>query len=175
MLPANRDDRTVHVHRNLDVDEEDLLDAITLFAADQDLEVDRRHEGPGLLFVRTKESTAESHVFKRGDSLRVVITDTGHGHDIEFDADLRASIDRKSHDRSRRVLRGYAVGAFFAVLGARGLLHGVDFGDFVLLAIGAGFGRRAFGRAQSASDGLDDLQRKVANELNRVCDEAELA
>ena len=169
MLPANRDDRTVHVHRNLDCDEEDLLDAITEFTAKESFEVDRRHPGPGLLFC----ATASGDLFKKGDTLTAVITDTGDGHEVEFVADLGSSLSRRSENRTRRVIRGYALAGLFAVLGVRGLVHGVDFGDFVLLAIGAGFGRRAFGRSQGNAESIDKMQRKVANELNRVCDDAE--
>jgi hypothetical protein len=172
MLPANRDDQTVHVHRSLDADEEDLLDAITAFAQAQSLEVDRRHEGHGLLFC----ATTSGDLFKKGDTLQVAITATDDGHDVEFVADIQRSIAQKSENRTQRVIRGYALAGLFAFLGARGLIrNGADFGDFVLFAISAGFGRRAFGRSQSAAEKIDDLQRKVANELNAVCDEAERA
>jgi len=169
MLPANRDDRTVHVHRSLDADEEAVLDSMTAFAQAQSLEIDRRYEGHGLLFV----ATSSGDLFKKGDTLQVTITATEEGHDVEFVADIQRSIARKSEDRSRRVIRGYALAGLFAVLGVRGLVHGVDFGDFVLFAIGANFGRRAFNRSQSTEEKVDELQRKVANELNAVCDEAE--
>ena len=43
MLPANRDDRMVHVHRSLDVDEEDFVAAISEFALSNGLEIDRTH------------------------------------------------------------------------------------------------------------------------------------
>jgi hypothetical protein len=172
MLPANRDDRTVHVHRSLDVDEEDLLDAITAYAEAESFDIDRRFEGPGLLFVRT----SSGDLFKKGDTLQVVITATNQGHDVELVADIPRAIANKQENRNRRVIRGYALAGLFAVLGTRGLIHnGVDVGDFVLFAIGAGFGRRAFSRSQSASEKVDELQRKVANELNAICDDAERA
>ena len=172
MLPVNPDDRSVEVHRSLDADEDDLLDAVSAFAEANSLEVDRRHIGPGLLFV----CTSSGNLFKKGDSLQMVITATPEGHDVEFVADIRSSISRKSEHTRQRVIRGYALAGLFAALGARGLLHnGADVGDFVLFAIGAGFGRRAFSRSQSGFDKLDEMQRKVANALNRVCDESEQA
>ena len=174
MLPANRDDRTLRVHRSLDVDEDALLDAITAFAVAQDLEVDRRHEGEGLVFRRADSNTASEHLFRRGDTLQVIITADPRGHDVEFIADLSGSLRRKSESRRGHVVRSFGLAGLFAFLGVRGLIVDVSFGDFVLLGVGGLFSRRALRYANAAADDSDDLERKVANELNRVCDDAEL-
>jgi len=171
MLPANRDDRTVQVHRSLDADEDDVLDAITSFTEANSLEVDRRHEGLGLLFC----ATSGGDLFRRGDTLQVVITATDEGHDVEFVADIQRYLARNSENSRRRVVRGYALAGLFAYLGVRGLTHGVSFGDFVLFGVGAGFAGRASRRSRSTADHVDEQQRRVANALNAVCDEAERA
>jgi hypothetical protein len=167
MLPRRPDDGVVHVHRSLDVDEDALLDAVTAFAVTADLEIDRRHDGDGLLFL----ATASGALFKRGDRLRVAITPVDGGHEVEFVAELIASVRRRSDARRRHVVRSGAFAALFAYLGLRGLVD-VSVGDFVLLGLSAMFGRRAF-RFASKDDDVDELERKIANELNRVCDEAE--
>ena len=177
MLPANRDDRVLHVHRSLDVDEDALLDSITAFAVKQDLELDRRHDGEGLVFRRAKESTpAAKHLFKKGDLLQVVITEHRDGHDIDFTADLRGSLRRKSDDRRSTTIRSGALAALFAYLGVRGVVGpGSELGivDFVFFGLSARFGYRAARTAQSADEDLDELHTKVANALSQVCDEAE--
>lgn len=173
MLPANRDDRALRVHRTLDVDEDALLDTITAFALAQDLEVDRRHQGEGLIFRRSESSVAPDHLFRRGDALQVVITPDPRGHDVEFIADLSGSLRRESESRRGHVVRSFGLAGLFAFLGVRGLIVDVSFGDFILLGVGGLFSRRALRYANAAVDDADDLERKVANELNRVCDDAE--
>jgi hypothetical protein len=173
MLPANRDDRTVHVQRVLDVEEDDLLDVITAFAAEQDLEIDRRQKLEGLVFRRMAgPGTNEGHLFKRGDALQVVITEVAGGYDVELVADLRDTLGRKAEDRRRGVVRSGALAALFAYLGVRGLTNVVGLGDFILLGISAMFGRRAAGYARRAPDDFDKLERNIANELNAVLDKA---
>ena len=124
MLPANRDDRILRVHRVLDVDEDALLDAITAFAVSQDLEVDRRHEGEGLLFRRGDTNAAAEHLFRRGDALQVIISADPRGHDVEFIADLAGSLRGKSESRRGHVIRSFGLAGLFAFLGVRGLIVG---------------------------------------------------
>ena len=173
MLPANRDDRTVHVHRSLDADEEDVVDAVTAFAERNKLEVDRRHEGFGLLFVATESG----ELFKKGDSLEVAITATTDGHDVEFVADLRGSIGRKHEAGQGRAIRAGLLAAMFGVFAVRGVIppNGLDIVDIVFAGLAFRFGTRAASRTRLVAHDVDDLQRKVANELNAVCDEAERA
>ena len=173
MLPANRDDRTVHVHRSLDGDEEDLLDAITAFAETQSLEIDRRHEGAGLLFC----ATTSGDLFKKGDALHVVITATDDGHDVEFTADLSNSVKRRNESGQGEAIRSGLWAAFFGVLAVRGVIppNGLDVIDILFFGLAIRSGRRAAMRRSRAEEKIDELQRKVANELNAVCDEVERA
>ena len=169
MLPANRDDRNIYVHRHLGADEDEVVDAITVFADEHKLEIDRRHGGPGLLFV----ASAGGPLFARGDTLQVVITPDADGHEVEFVSELRTSLRRKAEQRRGHVVRSSLFAALFGYLGVRGLIIDVSFGDFMLLGVSGLFGRRAMRYARKASDDFDEVERKLVNELNRVCDETE--
>jgi hypothetical protein len=174
VLPANRNDHTLRVRRSLDVDEDDLLDAVTSFALRQDLEIDHRHDGDGLLFRRRKESTPNvEHLLKRGDSLQVIITADAGGHDIEFAADLSGARQRKSEGRRGKAIRSGIVAALFGYFAVKGGLNNqLDLLDLIWVGISARFGVRAARLASSDPD-LEHLERDVAAALNRVCDEAQ--
>jgi hypothetical protein len=172
MLPANRDDRTVHVHRNLDCDEEDLLDVITEFALDHGLQVDRTSGGPGLLF-RAKRDAPESAMFRDKDTLHVVLERTASGLDVTFDADMAGLAERGDAWKRGRMIRGSIFAAVLVGLGVSGLARGVNFGDFIPMAIGGVVMSRAVRGVQGESDSREAIQREVGNALHRVCDDAE--
>ena len=172
MLPDRPGKRVVVVRRTLDVAEDDLVDAITAFAVDQDLELDRRYE-EGLLFRRAHEArVGVKHLFDRFDGLRVHITPTDAGHDVEFLADLRGSAQTNVQKRRGEAIGSAGVAALFAWLGVRGLIATVGLMDFVFLGLSVMFGSRAVGQLQSPEDDFDEIERNVVNELNRVCDDA---
>jgi hypothetical protein len=127
-----------------------------------------------LIFRRKRESTPNvEHLLKQGDALQVIIKADAHGHDVEMIADLSGSASRTSDNRRGRAVRSGALAALFGYFGVRGLFS--DPGlimEAVWFGLTARFGLRA-ARLSSAGADLDDLQRKVANALNRVCDEAE--
>ncbi len=164
----------MRVHRSLDVDEDDLLDAVTAFALRQDLEIDHRHDGDGLLFRRKKHSTPNvKPLLKRGDSLQVIITADPAGHDIEFVADLAGARQKSADTRRRHVVRSGIVATVFGYFAIRGGLNNqLDILDLIWVGISARFGLRAARLANSDPD-LDHLERDVAAALNRVCDEAQ--
>ncbi len=135
----------------------------------QNLEIDHRWDGAGLVFRRAPKSAGAKHLFKRGDSLHVTITALGDMHDIEFVADLSASISRRDERRRARIIRGSLIGAGLMGLGIAGLTNRVNFGDFVPMFFGVGFGRRALGRVRAAASDRDAIERRVANELARLC------
>jgi hypothetical protein len=172
MLPANRDDRTVHVHRTLDADEEDLLDAITEFAVSNGLEIDRSFEGDGLLF-RAARDAPENAMFRNKDTLRFAVERTSSGVDVTFDADMAGLAERGDAWRRGRMIRGSIFAAVLVGVGVSGLTNGVNVGDFVPVAIGGLVMARSVRSVQGESDSREAIQREVANALHRVCDDAE--
>ena len=176
MLPASQGETSVHVVRALDVDEDTLLDAITAFALVQDLESDRRHDGDGLVFRRKKESTPEvTHLLKKGDALQVIITAEGAVHDVEFIADLSGSIKRKTESRRAGAFRAGAWATMFGAVAAINLARGVNVADFIWVLLSARSVRHVTQALGPPAEAIDELQRDLANALNRVCDDAEEA
>ena len=170
MLPAKINTNTVQLHRTLDASEEELLDALSEFALKQDLEIDHRWNGEGLLFRRAPKGAGVKHLLRRGDSLHVTITAVDGMHEIDFVADLSASIARRDERRRSRIIKGSVIGAGLMAIGIAGLTHnGVSFGDFIPMFFGVGFGRRALGRVRAAASDRDAIERRVANELARLC------
>src|SRR5205085_12351520 len=143
--------------RTLDVEEDDLLDVITAFAAEQDLEIDRRQQLEGLVFRRAPgPGTDVAHLFKRGDALQVIITEvSGGGYDVELIADMRDTLQRKAGDRRGAAIRRVGLAGLFAYLGVRGLMEVVSVGDFVMFALSAMFGRGAMRALGSGSQEFD--------------------
>lgn len=172
MLPANRDDRTVHVHRDVDADEDVLNDALTDFAVENGLEIDRTHLGEGLLF-RGASNAPESAMFRRGDTLLVTFAPSPVGLDVTFAADMAGLEERGDAWKRGRLIRGSILAALFVSAGATGLAHGVNTGDFVPIALGGLFMSRTIRRVRSETDSREEFHRRVANALHHVLDEAE--
>jgi hypothetical protein len=171
MLPANPDD-LLHVHRVIDADPDDLLDAITDFAVEQDLEVDRTFDGEGLLFRRKREpGTDVEHLLRRGDTLQVVVLpDPAGGHEVEFVADLAGSIRHKAESRRAGAFRAGAWAAGFAVVAAINLAKGVEIGDFIWVLLAARSSRHVAQAVGPSTEDVEDLQRNVANTLHALLD-----
>lgn len=174
MLPANRDDRLVHVHRDLDVDEDDFVDVITEFAVAKGLEIDRTYEGAGLLFRAARDAPGNS-MFRDRDTLLVAINRTPAGLDVTFEADMAGLAERGDAWKRGRLIRGSILSVLFVGAGVSGLAHGVNPGDFIPIGIGGVLMSRTVRRVQGESESREALQRDVANELHRLCDDAELA
>jgi hypothetical protein len=171
MLPANNDDRAVHVRRDLDVDEDVLNDALTDFAVDNHLEIDRTYEGDGLLFRAVGD--AEQAMFRRGDTLVVIFEPSPSGLDVTLAADMAGLEARGEAWKRGRLIRGSIFAALFVGAGVSGLAHGVNTGDFVPIALGGLFMSRTIRRVRGEGESREELQRRVGNALHRVLDEAE--
>ena len=174
MLPANPDDRSVHVHRDLDVDEDDFVDVISEFAIAKGLEIDRSFEGEGLLF-RAARNAPENAMFRDRDTLLVVIARTPSGLDVNFDADMSGLSARGEAWNRGRLIRGSIWSLILVGAGVSGLAHGVNPGDFIPIGIAGLVMSRTVRNVQGESDSREAFQRNVANELHRVCDDAERA
>lgn len=175
MLPEIPDsDGIVHINRHVRGDEDDVLDALTDFVASQDLEPDRSDRGPGTLFrPRPDPQTQGPWYFGDNDSLRVVVEPTDSGAVVQFVADLRGMHTRGAAWQRRRYLRGGLWFAGLTFLGVQGMTHGVNFGDFIPVGIGAWIGVRAVREARDEPNSREEIERKLANELERACDEME--
>lgn len=176
MLPDTPDsDGIIQVNRHVGGDEDDVLDALTDFIASQDLEPDRSDGGPGTLFrPRPDPQTQGPWFFGDKDSLRVVVTPDASGTTVQFTADMRGMHARGDNWKQGRYIRGSLLSLFFIGLGVQGLFqNGVSTGDFVPMGIGAWLGMRAVRRARGESDSREEIERKLANALERTCDEME--
>lgn len=174
MLPANREDQVVRVQRIVDVDEDALNDALTEFALENRLEIDRTHAGPGVLF-RAALDAPESALFRNKDSLLVTFEPVGSGLEVNFAADMAGLQQRGDNWRRGRLIRGSLVAAFFVALGVGNFAHGVNPGEFILIGIGGLSMSRTLQRVRGEGDSREAFQRKVANALHSVLDEAERA
>lgn len=174
MLPANRDDRIVHVHRSLDVDEDDFVEVISDFALSNGLEIDRTHEGEGLLF-RGARNAPENAMFRNKDTLLAVVERMPSGLSVTFDADMQGLAERGDAWKRGRMVRGSIIAAVVAGAGVSAFANGIQLGDFIPIAIGGFLMSRTVRRVRGEADSREEFQRDVANELHRVCDEAERA
>jgi hypothetical protein len=172
MLPANRDDRVVYVHRSLDVEEEDFVDLISEFALTNGLAIDRTHDGPGLLF-RAARDAPESAMFRNRDTLLVVVERTSTGLDVTFEADMAGLHARGDAWKRGRMVRGAIFSAVVAGAGVSAFANGVQVADFIPIAIGGLLMSRTVRHVRGEADSREEFQREVANALHRVCDDAE--
>lgn len=144
----------VVVQRTVDADVAALTDELTSFAVDYGLQLDRRHEGDGLKFVRKKGAeVTDKHLFRSGDELLVVLTPRGERTEVTLTATMTGLHQRGEAWKRGRAVRGALLSGLFFWLGAKGFAHhGAEVGDFVLTGIGAWFGVRTFRAVNSESE-----------------------
>lgn len=172
MLPDIPPTGVLHVTRAVDAHPDDVAEAIADFVYGQDLEADRSDHGEGTLFrPRPDPQTSGPWFFGKNDSLRVIVIPHDDDIEVQFVADLRGMHRRGDSWKQGQYIRGALVTGFLLSLGVAGLTNGVDFGDFVLLGAGALMGRRSVARARGEADSREEIERNLANALERVCDE----
>ncbi|HVV38466.1 MAG TPA: hypothetical protein VHC63_17785 [Acidimicrobiales bacterium] len=172
MLPANRDDRTVYVQRIVDADQDALNDALTDFAVEHGLEVDRSHEGDGVLF-RAARDAPENAMFRGKDTLLVTFAPAGSAVDVCLAADMAGLEERGDAWKRGRLVRGSLFAAILVAAGVGGMAH-VSIGDFIPIGLGGLVMSRTLQRVRGEADSREALQRDVANALHRVLDDAEM-
>lgn len=173
MLPANRDDdRVVSVQRIVDADEDALNDALTDFAVENKLEIDRSYEGDGILF-RARTDAPESAMFRNKDTLLARFAAAGSGLEVIFTAEMAGLEERGEAWKRGRMIRGGIFAAVLVGAGVSGLHNGVNFGDFVWMGLGGVSMSRTLRRVRQEGESREEFQRKVANALHRVLDDAE--
>jgi hypothetical protein len=166
----------VVVQRTVDADIPTLTDELTSFALTYGLQLDRRHGGDGMKFVRKREAeTADKELFRSGDELLVVLTPDGARTDVVLTATMAGLHQRGEEWKRGRTVRGALLSGLFAYLGVRGLADpGV--GDAVMFGLSALFLRRTFRAVHHEADDRaafeDDVHEALA-ELAARMDEAD--
>jgi hypothetical protein len=174
LLPTKPDAKVVAISRIVDVEEDAVVDAVAEFVESQDLELDRTDTGKGTLFrPRPDPQTSGPWYFGQEDSLRVVVTPVADGLRVDLVADMRGMHARGDAWRRRRYVRGGLLSVFLIGLGVQGMARGVNPGDFVPVGLGVWLGTRSVHRALNEPESREEIERNLANSLERVCDEIE--
>lgn len=139
---ANPD--AVVVQRSVGADAAVLTEELTEFAVAHGLQLDRRHDGDGMKFVRKRDAdVAGKELFRSGDELVVVLTPDADRTDVVLTATMAGLHQRGEEWKRGRAIRGTLLAGLFAYLGVRGLAD-PGLGDVVMFGLSAMFASRTY-------------------------------
>lgn len=170
---ASPDD--VVVERLVDASPDAIVDHLTDFALEYGLQLDRRHDGASMRFVRKPDAPVQAtELFRTGDAVVVSVTPDPTGHLVTCVATMHGLHQRGDDWKRGRAIRGTLLSGLFVWLGARGLAH-PDVGDAVMFGLGGMFAMRTFRAVNHEEVDRAAFEDDVHRALAELCDRIEAA
>ncbi len=161
----------VVVNRVVDADPELIVDHLTEFALEYGLQLDRRHEGDGMVFTRRPGApVASTELFRTGDAVQVLVVPDARGSAITLSATMGGLHERGNDWKRGRAIRGALLSGLFVWLGVKGLTPTVGVGDFVMFGLGGMFAMRTARAVNHEEIDRTAYEDDVHRVLAELCD-----
>ncbi len=160
--------------RSVDAPEDEIVEALTVFAVEHDLEIDRSDTERGMLFRPRRHWTeGATHLFRGRDYLRVLVTPDPGGSEVVITATMNDLHARGDAWKQRERVKGALLAVGLTGAGVLGMSQGFNPGDLIPIGIGGWLGLRSVRNVRGEADSREAIIRDVHNTLERVLDEME--